>query len=51
MNNRKPSFSLAGQVALVTASSKGIGKACALALAHAGADIIWGSGIKRRDRR
>lgn len=33
---------LAGQVALVTASSKGIGKACALALAQAGADIILG---------
>jgi NAD(P)-dependent dehydrogenase (short-subunit alcohol dehydrogenase family) len=29
-------------VALVTASSKGIGRACALALAHAGADIILG---------
>jgi NAD(P)-dependent dehydrogenase (short-subunit alcohol dehydrogenase family) len=35
-------FSLTGQVALVTASSKGIGKACALALAEAGADIILG---------
>ena len=36
------SFSLAGQVALVTAASRGIGKACALALAQAGADIILG---------
>ena len=36
------SFSLSGQVALVTGSSKGIGKACALALARAGADIILG---------
>jgi NAD(P)-dependent dehydrogenase (short-subunit alcohol dehydrogenase family) len=36
------SFTLDGQVALVTASSKGIGKACALALAQAGADIILG---------
>jgi NAD(P)-dependent dehydrogenase (short-subunit alcohol dehydrogenase family) len=35
-------FNLNGQVALVTASSKGIGKACALALAQAGADIILG---------
>ena len=35
-------FALTGQVALVTASSKGIGKACALALAEAGADIILG---------
>ena len=42
MTGTQPSFSLAGQVALVTASSKGIGRACALALAHAGADIILG---------
>ena len=35
-------FTLSGQVALVTASAKGIGKACALALAQAGADIILG---------
>src|SRR5688572_18017879 len=42
MNNKQPSFSLAGQVALITASAKGIGKACALALAQAGADIILG---------
>lgn len=33
---------LHGQVALVTAASKGIGKACALALAESGADIILG---------
>jgi NAD(P)-dependent dehydrogenase (short-subunit alcohol dehydrogenase family) len=42
MTDTLPSFSLAGQVALVTASAKGIGQACALALAHAGADIILG---------
>ena len=42
MNNKQPSFHLAGKVALVTASAKGIGKACALALAQAGADIILG---------
>lgn len=35
-------FTLTGQVALVTASSKGIGRACALALAESGADIILG---------
>ena len=42
MTNAQPSFTLNGQVALVTASSKGIGQACALALAQAGADIILG---------
>jgi NAD(P)-dependent dehydrogenase (short-subunit alcohol dehydrogenase family) len=42
MIDMQPSFSLSGQVALVTASSKGIGRACALALAQAGADIILG---------
>lgn len=39
---QQSSSPLNGQVALVTASSKGIGKACALALAEAGADIILG---------
>lgn len=42
MNNQQPSFRLDGQVALITGSAKGIGKACALALAQAGADIILG---------
>src|SRR5512138_14312 len=42
MKNKGPSFHLDGQVALVTASAKGIGKACALALARAGANIILG---------
>ena len=42
MTDTQPSFTLTGQVALVTASSKGIGRACALALAQAGADIILG---------
>lgn len=42
MPDALPSFRLDGQVALVTASSKGIGRACALALAHAGADVVLG---------
>jgi NAD(P)-dependent dehydrogenase (short-subunit alcohol dehydrogenase family) len=42
MPDKQPAFTLQGQVALVTASSKGIGRACALALAQAGADIILG---------
>src|SRR5210317_717485 len=37
-----PEFSLNNKVALVTGSSKGLGKACALALANAGADIGLG---------
>jgi len=42
MNNTELSYNLSGQVAVITASSRGIGKACALALARAGADIILG---------
>jgi NAD(P)-dependent dehydrogenase (short-subunit alcohol dehydrogenase family) len=42
MTKKQSSFTLNGQVALVTASSRGIGKACALALAESGADIILG---------
>lgn len=42
MNNNYPRFDLQGQVALVTGAARGIGNACALALAHAGADIALG---------
>lgn len=41
-NNNYPRFDLEGQVALVTGAARGIGNACALALAHAGADIALG---------
>src|ERR1041385_7908583 len=42
MNNGFPHFGLQGQVALVTGAARGIGHACALALAHAGADVALG---------
>ncbi len=37
-----PQFDLTGNVALVTASARGIGRTIALALAHAGADVALG---------
>ncbi len=41
-NSQIPNFSLAGLVALVTASGRGLGRAIAIALAAAGADVALG---------
>lgn len=37
-----PNFKLDGKVALITGAARGLGRACALALAHEGADIALG---------
>jgi NAD(P)-dependent dehydrogenase (short-subunit alcohol dehydrogenase family) len=42
MANDFPRFDLTGDVALVTAAARGLGRAISLALAHAGADIALG---------
>ena len=40
MSDARPERSLAGRIALVTGASRGIGAACALALAKAGAHVV-----------
>ena len=40
--NAYPRFDLTGQVALVTAAARGLGRAISLAIAHAGADVALG---------
>jgi NAD(P)-dependent dehydrogenase (short-subunit alcohol dehydrogenase family) len=47
MNQNQRMYDLSGKVALVTAAAKGIGQACALALAESGADIILG--LRRKE--
>ncbi|MBY3231695.1 SDR family NAD(P)-dependent oxidoreductase [Rhizobium laguerreae] len=42
MTVKAPNFSLDGKVALVTGAARGIGRACALACAGAGADVVIG---------
>lgn len=42
MTVKAPNFCLEGKVALVTGAARGIGRACALACAAAGADVVIG---------
>lgn len=46
MTQELPRYDLADQIALVTGAARGIGRACALALAHAGADVALGLRVR-----
>ena len=53
-----PRFDVSGKIALVTGAARGLGRACAIALAQAGADVALGlrdaragGGTRRRDPR
>src|SRR5436190_23417024 len=44
-----PRFDVGGKIALVTGAARGLGRACAIALAQAGADVALGFRDARAD--